>query len=468
MVDRNEIASLISEDYDVSPQSLLQEYSRQDNKVCLSGFNEYCESYDVTITESEFIGLMQANTEFLFLESVDKRDERYWSATLHRSNNIPEGYEEYNVGQLPDIGDGDELAGINSPAQDMDMMGQDMEGQDLGAPTGRSTTTDTMSDADGMGEMEDEMGGEVADPRLTQLFQWLEQPTGPEADYGYGDDLEMEPELDWGAEDVGIDDLPDHRRYPEEIADEEEQMITQEEGDGGDRDLDWDADYKDQPDGNVVRTEPMLTGEAQIDEEGDSANLSKITNTVKRALGNVDSKMIVKWIATKAKEHPEIRDQILNMALGVVKKWIASRSNPRESVIRESKFTCQECGHQYTLPDWVGTSSGKQVACPKCDAPASPDMAAPQQTIQPGMMQQPQMQQPQQPQIQQPQPQQMQGQPLYAQPDMGGGVLPDPYQSYGGDYEPAQQGPAPGMQPPTYPPQNRGSGPGQLGGRRDY
>ena len=113
-----ELASLISEDCDISPARLLQQYLHKHAFVRFEPFKKFCQNHGIVVEGNEFLDILDANRQYLFTEQTDKLGS-YWIPT------IPEGYvnnidvsDELIDAELGggEFGAEDEIAGITGPA----------------------------------------------------------------------------------------------------------------------------------------------------------------------------------------------------------------------------------------------------------------------------------------------------------------------------------------------------------------
>lgn len=186
----SKIASLITEDANVSPYELLDQFVGDKRVLREDELAEHFRSYGATLRESDITALLEEDTSRIY----QKLGKKSWKVTTLRE------YEEYSTQDLPEIGDGGDLEGINSPTQDQDMMGQGL---------------------------------------------------GPNTYGGYDEEDES-----------GTTELWCLLKDAEKLAREEEMMITQEDNvEGADKDRDWDEHYPDAPDGKVVKLRSRDLGE---------------------------------------------------------------------------------------------------------------------------------------------------------------------------------------------------------------
>ena len=118
------IASLISEDCDISPSRLLHEYIQTHAFVRFDPFSKFCRNRGIVIESTELLDLLDGNRQYVFHEKADVRGP-FWVPVL------PEGYVngsvdmdttlggtefDDNTPPLGDFGDEEDIAGITGPA----------------------------------------------------------------------------------------------------------------------------------------------------------------------------------------------------------------------------------------------------------------------------------------------------------------------------------------------------------------
>ena len=137
-----ELASLISEDCDLSPTRLLHQYLQKHAFIRFNPFKQFCLNHGVVVEGNEFLDLLDANRQYLFTEQTDRRGS-LWIPT------IPEGYvnntdvsDELVDAELGggEFGPEDELEGITDiadaqPTLPLDTEFPDDEFQNNGLPS---------------------------------------------------------------------------------------------------------------------------------------------------------------------------------------------------------------------------------------------------------------------------------------------------------------------------------------------